>query len=254
MKRQIASTLVFSLLCCSAVPAAAEYTIILKNGRRITVQSYREEKGLVKFNGMGGEIGISKEQIQAIRQGDAVAPWDLDLTRTEPPASPPTDTTGVPQEGAVGKSLTPDDARAREEKEYQARFKDLNDRLKAAQDSYAESIRGSAGPEPMQLTTDEQVRARQDDVTARFKDAQNNPSEPTPVKLLNPSPFSTLPPTVTEVQPSGRTVSPYESPQTLTDRQQELLNLRNQAVELERQRERLIEEMKQRNISAGSLP
>ena len=248
MKTQISATLVFALFCGGAVPVAAEYTLVLKNGRRITVQSYREDKGLIKFNGLGGEIGISKEQIQAIRQGDNAAAGDLDLTRVEPSAEPVAEA----QEGIRQKSVGPDEERAREEKEYQGRVKELNDRLKAAQDSYAESIRGSAGSDPMQLVTDEQVRARQDDVTARFKDAQNNPSEPAPVKLLTPSPFSSLPPTVTDVQPSGRTVSPYESPQSLTERQQQLLDLRNQMVELEKERERLIDEMRQKNIYSGA--
>jgi hypothetical protein len=252
MKPQIISTLAFGLLCCWTVPVGAEYTLILKNGRRITVQSYHEEKGLVKFNGLGGEIGISKDQIQAIRRGDAGAPGDFDLTRPETPNQGANDASATPQEGARGKALPPQEERAREETEYQTKFKDLNDRLKAAQDGYAEAIRGTADSEPKQLVTEEQVRARQDDVTARFKDAQNNPSEPTAVKLLSPSPFSSLPPTVTEVQPSGRTVSPYESPQALTDRQQELLDLRNQTVELEKQRERLMNEMKQKNFSAGA--
>jgi hypothetical protein len=250
MKTQTTSLVVFALLCCSVLPAGAEYTLILKNGRRITVPSYREEKGVVKFNGLGGEIGISREQIQAIRKGDALAPGDLDLTKVEAPGAAGSDAAIGAQEGGAAKTSA-DEERAREEAEYQAKLKELNDKLKAAQDSYAESIRGTAGPDPMQLVTEEQIRARQDDVSARFKDAQNNPSEPTPVKLLNPSPFSSLPPTVTEVQPTGRSASPYEAPQTFTDREQELLNLRNQALELERQRERLLNEMKQKNINSG---
>ncbi|MGH7926725.1 MAG: hypothetical protein ACREQV_02900 [Candidatus Binatia bacterium] len=252
MKTQITSTLAFVVLCCWSVPADAEYTLILKNGRRIAVQSYREEKGLVKFNGLGGEIGISKEQIQAIRQGDAVAPGDLDFTRSAPPTHTTTDASAAAQEGAGRKALTAEEERAGEEREYQAKLKSLNDRLKAAQDSYAESIRGTADSDPMQLVTEEQVKARQDDLTARFKDAQNNPSEPAPVKLLIPSPFSSLPPTVAEVQPSGRSVSPFESPQTLTGREQQLLDLRNQTVELEKERERLINEMKQKNFLTGT--
>jgi hypothetical protein len=223
--------------------------LILKNGRRITVQSYREEKGLIKFNGLGGEIGISKDQIQTIRQGDAVVPGDLDLTRSEPPTEAANDISAVAEEGVRANIRSSEEERIREEREYQEKLKTLNDRIKAAQDSYTESIRGTAGSDPMQLMTEEQVKARQDDLTARFKDAQNNPSEPAPVKLLSPSPFSSLPPTVAEVQPGGRPASPYESPQTLTVREQELLDLRNQAVELEKERERLLNEMKQKNFS-----
>jgi hypothetical protein len=247
MKTQMSSIMAVALLCCSALPAGAEYTLILKNGRRITVPSYREDEGVIRFNGLGGEIGIRKEEIQAIRRGDGPAPGDLDLTRVE--AQPPGgDAVGAAQEGARGKSSDGAE-RAQEEQQFQAKLKELNERLKAAQDTYAESIRGSAGADPMQLVTEEQMRARQDDRTARFKDAQNNPSEPAPVNLLNPSPFSSLPPTVTEVQPAGRTISPYGTPQTLTDREQQLLNLRNQTVELEQERERLLDEMKRKNFS-----
>jgi hypothetical protein len=135
---------------------------------------------------------------------------------------------------------------------FQEKINNLNDQLKAAQDRYSETIRGTTSADPTQLVSEEQINARQDDAVARFKDAQNNPSEPTPVKLLTPSPFSSLPPTVTDVQPSGRTVSPYEAPQTFTDQQKNLLELRNQTLELERQRERLINEMRQKNLNTGS--
>ena len=250
MKTQISSALAFAFICCWTVPAAAEYTLILKNGRRITVQSYREENGVIKFGGLGGEIGISKDQIQSIRQGETATPGDLNLIRTETP----TQSAGnVPsgQEGTAGKTPASDE-RVREERAYQEKITNLNDQLKAAQDRYSEIIRGTTSPDPTQLVTEEQIKARQDDAVARFKDAQNNPSEPTPVKLLTPSPFTSLPPTVTEVQPTGRTVSPYEAPQSFTDRQKELLDLRNQALEIEKERERLINEMKQKNLYTGS--
>jgi hypothetical protein len=46
--------------------AHAEYVVVLKNGRQLTVQSYREEGSTVKIRGLGGELGIPKEQIQSI--------------------------------------------------------------------------------------------------------------------------------------------------------------------------------------------
>ncbi|HEX2227910.1 MAG TPA: hypothetical protein VHM64_12280 [Candidatus Binatia bacterium] len=251
MKTQITSAVALALLSFSIIPARAEYTLLLKNGRRITVQSYREDNGVVKFTGLGGEIGIAKEQILTIREGDGAEAGDFDLTRTEAAPAAGSDAARPAQEGREGKNPA-DEERAREEQQYLSKLKELNERLKATQDAYAESIRGNAGPDPMQLITDEQVRARQDDLSARFKDAQNNPSEPAPVKLLNPSPFSSLPPSVTEVQPTVRTPSPYEAPQTFTPREQGLLELRNQAVELERERERLLEEMRQKNLSGGA--
>ena len=39
--------------------ADAQYVLVLKNGRQITVQSYREDGTMIKFNGLGGEIGIA---------------------------------------------------------------------------------------------------------------------------------------------------------------------------------------------------
>ena len=250
MKTKISYALAFAVIYGWPIPATAEYTLILKNGRQITVQSYREENGVIRFGGLGGEIGISKDQIQSIRQGASVTPADLDLTRGETLTKPGADTSPA-QEGSVGKAPTPNDERIREEKEYQNKLNTLNEQLKAAQDRYSETIRGTASDDPTQLVTDEQIKARQDDAVARFKDAQNNPSEPAPVKLLTPSPFTSLPPTVTEVQPSGRTVSPFEASQTFTDRQKELLELRNQALEIENERERLLNEMKQKNFYTG---
>jgi hypothetical protein len=252
MKTPIKLALALALSGYWTVPAAAEYTLTLKNGRRITVQSFREENGVIKFGGLGGEIGIAKDQIQSIRQGDTPAAGDLNLigiqTSTQPAANVPLSA----QEGSGGKPPTPEEDRAREEKVYQEKITNLNDQLKAAQDRYSEIIRGTTSPDPTQLVTEEQIKARQDDAVARFKDAQNNPSQPAPVKLLTPSPFTSLPPTITEVQPTGRTVSPNDAPQTFTDRQKELLDLRNQALEIEKERERLINEMKQKNFYTGS--
>ena len=251
MKTQIKLALLLALLCSWTVPAAADYTLILKNGRRITVQSYREENDVIKFGGLGGEIGISKDQIQSIRQGEAAAPGDLNLIRSQPLTQPAANVSPSAQQGSAGLTPTPEEVRVREEKAYQEKITNLNDQLNAAQDRYSEIIRGTTSAEPTQLVTEEQINARQDDAVARFKDALNNPSEPTPVKLLTPSPFSSMPPTVTEVQPTGRTVSPYDAPQTFTVRQKELLDLRNQALEIEKERERLINEMKQKNLYTG---
>ena len=225
--------------------------MILKNGRRITVPSYREENDVIKFGGFSGEIGIRKDQIQSIRQGDSPAPGDLNLIGSQTPTQPAATVSPSAQQGSAGLTPTPEAERIREEKAYQERITNLNDQLKAAQDRYSETIRGTTSADPTQLVTEEQINARQDDAVARFKDAQNNPSEPTPVKLLTPSPFTSLPPTVTEVQPTGRTVSPYVAPQTFTDRQKDLLELRNQTLDLERERDRLIDEMKQKNLYTG---
>jgi hypothetical protein len=251
MKTQITYALAFAAVCSWTYPAAAEYTLVLKNGRRITVQSYREENGVIKFGGLGGEIGISKDQIRAIHQGAGAAPADLDLISIQASGQARAGFSTAPEEGSGKKAQSQEDERLKEEKVYQEKLNSLNEQLKTAQDRYSETIRGTASTDPSQLVTEEQIKARHDDAVARFKDAQNNPSEPAPVKLLTPSPFTSLPPTVTEVQPSGRTVSPFDAPQILTDREKELLDMRNQALQLEQEREQLINEMKQKNFYTG---
>lgn len=250
MKTQISSTLAFGLLCYWAVPAGAEYTLILKNGRRISVQSYREEKGLIKFNGMGGEIGISKDQIQAVRRGDAVAPGDLDLTRPETTSQSATDSIAA-QEGTGGKTPTPEEERARDEREYQQKLIETTRRLKEVQDRYSESIRGTASPEPNLQSSEEQRAASREDTIARFRDAASNPSEPAPVKLLTPSPFSSLPPTIVENQPVARPPTSPDLP--VTETQRELSDLREQMIQFDKERARLIDEMRQKNLNTGSM-
>ncbi len=250
MKTQISFTLAFALLSYWAVPAGAEYTLILKNGRRISVQSYREEKGLIKFNGMGGEIGISKDQIQAIRRGDALTPGDLDLTRPETPNQSASDAIAA-SEGTGAKAPTAEEERAREEKEYQQKLIETTRRLKEVQDRYSESIRGTTSPEPNLQSSEEQRAASREDTISRFRDAASNPSEPAPVKLLTPSPFSSLPPTIVENQPVAR---PPTSPQLpVTDTQRELSDLREQMIQFDKERARLIDEMRQKNLSTGAM-
>ena len=254
MKTQICLTLAFAIIGGWTAPAAAEYTLILKNGRRLTVEHYREEKGIIKFNGLGGEIGISKDQIQAIRAGRIEAPGDLDLTRKEAPAETIEGASSASEEVLGAKPPRPEQEQAKEDKAYREKIHSLSEQLKAARDRYSEEVRHTAGSDPVNLLTEEQLKTRQADVDARLKDAQNNPSEPTPVNLLTPSPFSSLPPTITEVRPAGRTVSPHDAPQTFTNRPRELLDLRNQVLEIEKELERVTNEMREKSSNAGSIP
>src|SRR3989338_6700826 len=73
-------------------PLYAQYTLVLKNGRRITVQSYREEGAMIKFPGMGGEIGIARDQIQTIIKAGEADSRGMSIQRLEatPSAPPPT--------------------------------------------------------------------------------------------------------------------------------------------------------------------
>jgi hypothetical protein len=223
------------------VPALAEYAIHLKNGRRIIAQSYREEGRLIKFHALGGEIGISKDQIQSIERVAQV------------PAVQQTQLRGAPTERPVAETtLTPEEERAREEKQYQQKLMEVTTQLKEVRDRYSQVLRGTTSAEPTQLVTEEQIKASQADVISRFRDATSNPGEPAPVRLLTPSPFSSLPPTIVEEQPPARAPTTYEN-LPVTETQKELTQLRHQANELETEREKLINEMRQKDMSVGSL-
>ena len=251
------SVLAIAFLFGWTAPSSAEYVLLLKNGRRIVVQSYRDEGRMIKFYGLGGEIGMSKEQIQSI-QPIGAGGEERGLTLPGPEAAPITaQQPKAPEERIVppmveGMPLSPEDQRAREEREYQQKLSEVTGKLKEAEDRYSQSIRGTTSAEPTQLVTEEQIRARQEDAVSRFKDAQQNPSEPAPVKLLRPSPFTSLPPTI-ETHPAGQTSPSLGAPQPYTDRQKELSDFRKQSIELELERERLIKEMQQKNFGAGSL-
>ena len=228
-------------LCFWTGPAYADYTLVLKNGRRITVQSYREEGRMIKFRSLGGEIGISRDQIQSIQKADP-GELTLDQSQLQGPAS----ASQAPQ-----KLATSEEEKAKEEKEYQQKLVELTGQLKEVRDRYSELLRGTTSPEPSQLVTEEQIKASQADVISRFREATSNPSEPAPVRLLTPSPFSSLPPTITEERPPARAPTTYENlPDTETQR--EFSELRNQAIELAKEREKLINEMRQKNMSIGS--
>jgi hypothetical protein len=226
---------------CWTVPALADYTLILKNGGRITVQTYREEGRMIKFHDLGGEISISKDQIQSIEKAAQMPPPQQ--PELQGPAAAPQ---------AAERPLTPEEERAKEEKEYQQKLMEVTGQLKEVQDRYSQLLRGTISPEPSQLVTEEQIKASRADVISRFRDATSNPSEPAPVRLLTPSPFSSLPPTITEERPPARAPTAYEN-LPYTETQKEFSELRNQAIELDKERERLISEMRQKNLSIGSL-
>jgi len=254
--RTVLSALAVTFVFGWTVSSSADYVLLLKNGRRIVVQSYRDDGGVIRFYGLGGEIGIGKDQIQSIQPIGAGEERGLTLAGPEA-APPPARQPAAPEERVAPpvveeRPLSPEEESAREERAYQQKLGEVTRKLKEAEDRYSQSIRGTTSAEPTQLVTEEQIRARQEDAVSRFKDAQQNPSEPAPVKLLRPSPFTSLPPTI-ETHPAGQTSPSLGAPQPYTDRQKELSDFRKQSIELELERERLIKEMQQKNFGAGSL-
>jgi hypothetical protein len=222
-------------------PVLADYTLVLKNGRRITVETYREEGGMIKFQALGGEVGINRDQIQSIQKAVPTAP-PLPQASLQDSVGPP----------LADRPLSPEEEKAKEEKEYQQKLLDVTSQLKEVREHYSQLLRGTTSAEPSQLVTEEQIKAGQADTISRFRDATSNPSEPAPVRLLTPSPFSSLPPTIVEQQPPARAPITYENlPYDQTQR--ELTELRHRANELEKEREKIINEMRQKNMSIGSL-
>lgn len=237
---------------------------------------------MIKFYGLGGEIGIAKDQIQSILkageiqgrgmvlpggEGSAVGPREA-MQEEKKVASPPPEIEsqdeGKKQVSTEPKEseLTPEERlaaeRAKEEKEYQRRVKELTEQMKATMDRYSLATRGSSGPEPSLLNTEEARRARTDDLVSRLRDKQYNPAGPSDaggVRLSTPSPFTGGPPTTTELNPSQVKPNPtVDTPlPAYTGKEKDLSELRNQINQLQRERERLIQEMRQKNFDTGSL-
>lgn len=251
MKPKLLLPMVMIGLAPVAVTARADYRLELKNGRSITVPSYREEAGMIKFSGFGGEIGIARDQIQMIRQPAAANSNNLNVTRTtatqagSPAVRPTTDS-------AKDRAAVEATERAKEEAAYQDKVRALTEQLKSAREQYSQAVRGATGPQGTQLHTEEQLRARADDANARFKNAQHNPSQPEPVKLLVPSPFSSVP-----LQAESFTPAPFPAAQpgapVYSGKEGEFSRLRENSLQIEREREKLINEMRQKGFNTGAL-
>ncbi|HEY1372129.1 MAG TPA: hypothetical protein VGH50_06640 [Candidatus Binatia bacterium] len=243
--------------------AFAQYTVVLKNGRRITTQSYREEGNAIKIDGLGGEIALPRDQVQTILRGEEGQARGLDLRErsSASQASPSAPTAAPAETTAPGRSSTeglptPEDEKKQEENDYRKKVQDLTEELKAAQNNYFTASRGSASPEPSVITNDDAMRRRTDDLNARLRDAQQNPgggADGGPVRLESPSPFVGQPPVITEIPPGNVPPTVNPPPPGYTSSEQQLSDLRNRMTDLTKQREQLIEEMKQKNLDTANM-
>ncbi len=224
MKLAAGSLVAAGTLCLWVSTACAEYEIILKNGRRIAVQSYREDGGQVKFPGLGGEIGIAKSEVISIRKAGEAPEATLDLTGPVPPATPATPVVskekqppkieGQPK-GETKARLA--DEKAKEEKEYQNKLAQLSNRLRELQEQYSVATRGTTGPEPSFFTSEEAFKGHQQDLLSRLRAAN----------------------------------APIAAPETET--QKRLTDLREQMFQAEKQRQALIEEMKRKGFTSADM-
>lgn len=213
--------LAFVLLLYWVAPVSAQYVLVLKNGRRITVQSYREDGRMIKFYGMGGEIGIAKNQIQTIlkagegeRQGLSVPTLAAPSPQPSEPAKPSSETsTAEPKEPAPPDPIVAEE-RAREEQEYRTRLKEVTEKLDAAKQRYFAATQGGGTTSNV---SKEGFKAWAADLSSRIKDSQKIP--------------------LSEYSP----------------REREISDLRDQIDRLQKERDMLVEEMKSKNIDTGSL-
>lgn len=231
------------ILLVSAVSSPAEYVLVLKSGGQLTVQSYREEGSMIKFQGFGGEIGLSKDQVLTIRRAEGayrLAPPSVALERPAaaiPPQRLPVAEKPAGVEPSIPSRVDEQLARQRdeEEKAYQQKVKELTEQLREMRDRYSLITRGNQGPEPSFFTTEEAFKGHQDDLLSRLRDAQFK-AQGLPTGSQATSPPLSLDP-----------------PPAYSERQKELSDLRSRMNQIEIERQRMIDEMKAKNFATGSL-
>jgi hypothetical protein len=177
MKSQLIGPLLIAAAAYSAPLALADYTLVLRNGRRITVESYREEGSTVHFRGLGGDMGIPRDQIQAIvdareRDGTELNVRDLDRSASSPPSpsagssAPRPSRSAEPTAGGEAPGGGPEGA------EDQKKLEELNKKLEAAQARYLNASQGGGAGAS---ATKEGYRAWTADLMSRLKARRGAP-------------------------------------------------------------------------------
>jgi len=274
----------FAVVFGSVTPLFADYTLILKNGRTITVEAYKEEGGMIIFSSYGGEIGIAREEVESI----IPAVEGMGTSRTLPPveeapgeaakAGPGEEQVARPgKEQAIEdkkeeplatkeKVLTPQEIkaaeRAEEEKEYQRRIVQLTHQIKALEDSYAKARRGGqkgGNTAGVCITNCEEfTKAQAADLNSRLKDRLHDPARARGsaiVKTKTRSPFAGAPPRISEfraseIKPAPRVSVPLPP---YTKKEWKFSKLKRNIGRLHEKRDRLIQEMRDRNFNTSSL-
>lgn len=208
--------------------AQAQYVVTLKNGRQLTVQSYRDEGSMVKILGLGGELGIPKDQIQSIGKSGASDRPGLNISNLEsasraapaPAKAAPSAPSAGPSDFSSGAEGKPAGSGA-EVLEYRRRLVEVTQKLEAARNRYLQaSSAKNTGPE----FSKEGMSSWVADLTSRIQDSQKGGGGPASTPLSQPPPY------------------PY------TTKGKELSDMRAEIDSLEKERNNLIEEMKSKNI------
>jgi len=232
-----------ALIFCWTGILLANYTIILKNGRRITVKSYREEGEMIKVRGMGGEFGIAKDQIESIINSGADEERGMVVPNSNriPPTvtsrqtskrSRPRNSGKVSESEVQNKRTKAPPANEAEEATYLRRIKEKTDQIKRLTDRYSVATRGSSSPHSGLLEGQKAIRGRTADLQSRLKDAQRSRA-------------------ATGASPGG-TPRVNVPPPAYSAKEKELSELRKQIVQTEKERDALIQKMQQNNLGSGS--
>lgn len=214
--------------------AFADYTLVLKNGRRITAQSYREEGSTIKIHGLGGEFGIPKDQIQTILKGEqteqrglSISDLEVSSRQTQTPAQKPSVPPARDTKDASASNEKKPAVETNEEQEYQKRLAEVTQKLETAKRQYLDATQGGGTASNV---SKQGFSGWVADIGSRIRDSQNVPG--------GGGPASTPP------------MQGYESP-VYTPKEKELSDLRRQIDSLQKERDDLIEEMKSKNIPTG---
>ena len=211
----------------------AQSVLVLKNGRQITVQSFRVEGSMIRFTGLGGEIAIPKDQIQAIlKPGESDRPGlNISELESRPPATVPPKPTPTPTRD-ITQTPSPRETSptsSGEEKEYQKRLADTTQKLETAKQEYLNATQGGGSSSNV---SKEGFQGWIADIGSRIRDSQNVPG--------GGGPAGTPP------------MQGYETP-VYTPKQKELSDMRIQIDTLQKERDSLIQEMKSKNIPTGTF-
>jgi hypothetical protein len=216
--------------------AHAQYVVLLKNGRQLTVQSYREEGSTVKIQGLGGEMGIPKDQIQSIsKSGQSDRPGvnlsNLETSsRAAPAPTPPKPAPAVASGGSTessGPAGSAPGVSAAEEKEYRRRLAEVSQKLEAARQRYYEATQGGGSGSNV---SKEGLRSWTMDLASRIQDSH------------------------TKVKGDGGAASTPPMPPLLPGyhpKTKELSDIRAEIDQLEKERNELIQEIKSKGLEAS---
>lgn len=232
-KRKVLIWGIASLLFYTA-PAFGDYTLVLKNGRRITAKSYREEGSMIKIHGLGGELGIPKDQILVIQkagkseqQGLSINDLEVSARQSLAPAQKRAPIPSGDAKEAAGSSEMKSSADVEEEKEYQKRLAEITQQLESTKQQYLNATQGGGTSSNL---SKEGFNGWIADLGSRIRDSQQVPGGGGPNKSTPPMPSS----------------APGYTP-----REKEISDLRMQIETLQKDRDALIEEMRSKNIPTG---